>query len=79
MLNPTIIPAETIAFYYRVSLDSVTLVNQLATQETRKTDETDTLRRNVEHLELMVSKDWWTDEDLSPFTNAIALGNSVLA
>ena len=70
--------AEDVAFYYRASLDSVTLVNALVAQDTRDDDEVDTLRRNVEHLELMLAKDWWTDEDLAPFEASVAAGRPLL-
>jgi hypothetical protein len=39
-------------------------------------DWADCLRRNVEHLELMVAKDFWTNEDMAPVNAAIAAGNS---
>jgi hypothetical protein len=35
-------------------------------------DWTDTVARNVGHLEIMVAKEDWNDQDLSPFTAAIA-------
>jgi hypothetical protein len=35
-------------------------------------DWADTVSRNVEHLEIMVGKDFWTTEDLTPFNTAIA-------
>lgn len=70
--------AEDVAFYYTASLESVTLVNELVTQDTRTDDEVDTLRRNVEHLELMLAKDWWTDEDLTPFEASVAAGRPLL-
>jgi hypothetical protein len=70
--------AEDVAFYYTASLDSVTLVDALVAQDTRDDDEVDTLRRNVEHLELMLTKDWWTDEDLTPFEASVAAGRPIL-
>jgi hypothetical protein len=30
------------------------------------------MQRNVDHLKLVIDWTFWTDEDLSPFTNAIA-------
>jgi hypothetical protein len=39
-------------------------------------DVADTIQRNVKHLEIMVGKDFWTDEDLTPFTDAIAAGQT---
>jgi hypothetical protein len=35
-------------------------------------DWADTVSRNVQHLEIMVAKDFWTDEDLTPLNDAIA-------
>lgn len=70
--------AERIAFFYSASLDSVTLVDALVAQDTRTDEEVDELRRNVEHLELMLEKDWWTDEDLSPFEASVAAGRPLL-
>ena len=35
--------------------------------------------RNVEHLELMVAKDFWTDEDMTATEAAISAGKSYTA
>ncbi len=35
-------------------------------------DWTDTVSRNVEHLQLMVAKDFWTTEDMTAVNKAIA-------
>jgi hypothetical protein len=35
-------------------------------------DWTDTVSRNVEHLQLMVAKDFWTSEDMTAANAAIA-------
>jgi len=68
----TEITAEEIARHYSAAMDSVNLLN--AGQPEGMTDEdwADTVARNKEHLEIMVAKDFWTDEDLTPFTAAIA-------
>ena len=71
--------AEVIAGHYRAALDSVNLVNELAAKEDLTEEEVNTIKRNVEHLELMVAKDFWTDEDLTPFTGAITAGNAAVA
>jgi len=34
-------------------------------------DWVDCVSRNVEHLQIMVAKDFWTTEDLTPFNEAI--------
>ena len=69
-MEDTITPEE-IARHYSAAMDSVNLLN--AGQPEGMTDEdwADTVSRNVEHLSIMVAKDFWTDEDLGPFTAAI--------
>ena len=42
----------------------------------RDDDQTATVARNVEHLELMVAKDYWTTEDLAPLNSAITAGKA---
>ncbi len=65
---------EEIALNYTSALDSVTLINELMALDSRDDDQTDTVARNVEHLELMVAKDYWTTEDLEPLESAIEAG-----
>ena len=69
-MEHTITPEE-IARHYSAAMDSVNLLN--AGQPEGMTDEdwADTVSRNVEHLRIMVGKEYWTDEDLGPFTAAI--------
>jgi hypothetical protein len=69
-MENTITPEE-IARHYSAAMDSVNLLN--AGQPEGMTDEdwADTVSRNVAHLEIMVAKTYWTDEDLTPFTAAI--------
>jgi hypothetical protein len=50
------------------------VINELMALDSRDDDQTDTVARNVEHLELMVAKDYWTTEDLDPFNDAITSG-----
>ncbi len=66
--------AAEIAQNYSAALDSVTLVNALMALSSRDDDQKATVARNVEHLELMVAKDYWTSEDLAPLNAAIAAG-----
>jgi len=35
-------------------------------------DWADCVSRNVEHLQIMVAKDFWTTEDMTPFNTAIS-------
>jgi hypothetical protein len=53
-------------------MDSVALLNAGQPEGMDDADWADTVSRNVQHLEIMVAKDFWTDEDLTPFNDAIA-------
>jgi hypothetical protein len=60
------ITTEQIAINYVSALDSVNLINELKAKETLTEDEEKTIQRNLEHLEIMLAKDYWTNEDLTP-------------
>ena len=64
--------AEEIARHYNSAMDSVNLINGTKPEMMTDADWTDCLRRNKEHLEIMVDKTYWTTEDLTPFNNAIS-------
>jgi len=64
--------AEEIARHYSAAMDSVNLINSTKPEFTSDEDWAATLERNAAHLEIMVAKDYWTTEDLTPFTAAIA-------
>jgi len=66
---------EEIAQHYSAAMTSVNLINDLMAQESRTAEEQDTVDRNVDHLEIMVNKDFWTTEDLTPLNNAITAGS----
>jgi len=63
---------EQIAQHYTSAMDSVTLLEKVAANPNAYADDPTVVERNVEHLKLVVEWDFWTDEDLSPFHNAIA-------
>ena len=67
--------SEEIAHHYSAAMDSVNLINVLVAQESLTDDEQDRIDRNVAHLKIMVAKDYWTTEDLTPFNDAIAAGS----
>jgi len=67
--------AEEIAQHYSAAMDSVNLINDLMAQDSRTTEEQDTVDRNVDHLQIMVAKNFWTTEDLTPLNNAITAGS----
>jgi hypothetical protein len=62
---------QQIAQSYSAAMDSVRLINELKAKTILTEDEVDRLKRNQEHLEIMLAKDFWTTEDLTPFTLAI--------
>jgi len=63
--------AEQIAQHYSAAMDSVNLLNAGQPEGMTAEDWADTVSRNVEHLEIMVAKDFWTTEDMTPFNEAI--------
>jgi len=76
------ITAEEIAQHYSAMGDSVDLINgiidgSLMADDTQE-DKNDCVDRNVRHLEIMVAKDFWTSEDLSPSNTAISAGKTYL-
>jgi hypothetical protein len=66
------ITPEQIAQHYSAAMDSVALLNAGQPEGMDDADWADTVSRNVQHLEIMVAKDFWTDEDLTPLNDAIA-------
>ena len=73
------ITAEKIAQHYSSAMDSVNLINAvIADPDAYANDET-VMQRNVDHLELVIDWTFWTDEDLSPFTDVITAGKAHVA
>jgi hypothetical protein len=64
--------AEQIAQHYRAAMDSVNLINGGKPEFMTDANWADTIRRNKEHLNIMLAKDFWTTEDLTPLRNAAA-------
>ena len=72
----TTLTAEEIQAHYNAALDSVTVITDLMALDSRDDDQTATVARNVEHLQLMVAKDYWTSQDMAPLNAAITAGQS---
>ena len=73
---------EEKAQHYKAMGDSVKLIDDILTGEAMQ-DETDEekkdcVKRNVEHLKIMVAKEWWGDEDMQPSNEAITAGEAFL-
>ena len=71
--------AEQIAQNYSAALDSVTLITELMALSSRDSEQTATVARNVEHLELMVAKDDWGKEDMTAVNAAVTAGKGYKA
>jgi hypothetical protein len=61
---------EDIARHYSAALDSVNLINGGKPEGMTDEDWADCLERNKEHLRIMLAKDYWTTEDLTPLQQA---------
>jgi hypothetical protein len=61
---------EEIAQHYSAAMDSVNLINAGKPEDMTTEDWTDTLKRNKDHLVIMLAKDYWTTENLTPLRTA---------
>ena len=75
--------AEQIAQHYTAMGHSVDLINAIiagtAMADDDAAEKQDCVDRNVEHLELMVAKDFWTTEDMTAVNAAITAGKAYSA
>ena len=82
-MTDEVLTSEEIAQHYSAMGDSVDLINgiidgSLMADDTQE-DKNDCVDRNVRHLEIMVAKDFWTDEDMTDANSAITAGQNYLA
>ncbi len=74
---------EEIAQNYTAMGHSVDLINAIiagtAMADDEAEDKQDCVDRNVAHLEIMVAKDYWTDEDMTAINSAITAGQGYTA
>jgi len=77
IINPAVEQptAEQIAKHYSAALDSVNLINGGKPEGMEDADWADCVARNVEHLKIMVAKDFMKDQDLAPLKAAITKGS----
>ena len=64
--------AEEIARHFSACMDSVNLLNAGQPEGMEDADWADTVARNKEHLVIMLAKDFWTTENLTPLRTASA-------
>jgi len=70
MENEQITP-EQIAKHYSAMLDSVAVITAARANPEAYADDETLVSRNVEHLRVMLAKDFWTDEDMSAVLAAV--------
>ena len=74
--------ADQIAQDYSAMGDSVSLIDDViagdAMADDEDADKKDCVSRNVEHLELMVAKDYWGSESMSASSAAITAGKAYI-
>ena len=63
---------EQIAQHFSAAMDSVNLLNAGKPEGMDDADWADCKQRNVDHLKIMVAKEWMQDQDLAPLNAAIA-------
>ena len=72
--------AAQIAQHYTAMGHSVDLIHAViagtSMAEESTEEQQDCVDRNVEHLELMLTRDYWTDEDMTAVDAAIVSGNA---
>ena len=75
--------AEDIAQDFTAMGHSVELINGIIAGtsmiDEEAEDKQSAVDRNVEHLELMVAKDYWTDESMTAVNSAITAGKAYTA
>ena len=77
------ITAEEIAQHYKGITASVDLINAIIdgsemVDETQE-EKNDCVDRNVRHIQIMLAKDYWTNEDMTDANSAITAGQNYLA
>lgn len=65
------VTTEEIAQHYSAMLDSVNLINAGQPNQMPDSEWADAVSRNREHLELMLTRDFWTDEDMNPVNEVL--------
>jgi len=61
---------EQIEKHYSAAMDSVNLINGEKPEYYSDEEWADCIARNKEHLQIMLAKDFWTDQDLAPLEAA---------
>lgn len=73
--------AEELEKHFSALTDSVNLINALVEANDKSDDNKDAAKRNYEHIEIMLAKDFIAADsrDKSSFENAVTAGKSFVA
>ena len=70
-MEKDVITPEQVAQAYSAMLDSVAVIAAAKADPDSYADDDTLVSRNVEHLKIMLAKDFWTDEDMTEVNAAI--------
>ena len=62
---------EIIATHYSAAMDSVNLLHNGKPEGMADEEWLDCVQRNRDHLDIMLAKDFWTTEDLTPIRQVL--------
>jgi hypothetical protein len=71
-MEDEVVTVEEIAQHFTAMGHSVDLIHEVIASGETDEESLDTISRNKEHLELMLTRDFWTNEDMSAVHAAIA-------
>ena len=67
-------PQQQVEKHYLIAVESADLVNSLCASS----GDRGVIQRNVDHLKIMVAKDFWDDQDVGLLNDAILTGEEYL-
>jgi hypothetical protein len=70
-MEDEVVTVEEIAQHFTAMGHSVDLINEVIASGETDEESLDTISRNKEHLELMLTRDFWTNEDMTAVHAAI--------
>ena len=71
--------ATEISKHFMLMKNSVDLINEAIATSDTDIETIDVINKNVKHLELMLTEDFWTTEDMSDVNAAVTAGNAYIA
>lgn len=71
--------SQKVEKHYLITLESVDLINKVIAGEKVWGDPKKTVAINVEHLKIMLGRNFWEGQDMTPIENAIVAGENYVA